>query len=117
MNKRPSGPASPRQLDVYTRSLELTALLQRHLERLSRALRDQAQRAVPSVTLNLAEALGRKGKDRAYHLSIALGSAREVRAIADVALASGMIDAGAAGAIEACGDRVCAMLHALRARS
>jgi four helix bundle protein len=41
---------------------------------------DQAQRASGSSALNLAEAVGRHGADRAQHLRIARGSALEVDA-------------------------------------
>ena len=45
---------------------------------LYRSLGDQALRAATSVPLNIAEARGRQGKDRAYHFRVAFGSAREV---------------------------------------
>ena len=115
MEKMPSNNAALGRLDVYRASLELVAMLQGQHHHFSRALRDQAQRAAPSIVLNLAEALGRRGKDRAHLLSIALGSAREVRAIVDVALVTGMLDTASRNAIDACGDRVCAMLHRMRA--
>jgi four helix bundle protein len=105
------------RLDVYRASLELAAAINRQSDKLDGALRQQASRATPSVVLNLAEALGRRGKDRAHFLSIALGSAREVRAIVDVACATGMLDNTAAEALQVLGDRVCAMLYALRSRS
>ena len=105
------------RLDVYRASLELAAAIKQQSDRFDGALRQQALRAAPSVVLNLAEALGRRGKDRAHILSIALGSAREVRAIVDVACATGLLDVTAAQRLEALGDRVCAMLYTLRARS
>lgn len=115
MKKTQTETASLSSLDVYRTSLEFISALQSQLEKLERSLRQQAQRAAPSIALNLAEALGRLGRDRAHLLSIALGSAREVRAIVDVARATGMMDPATAQDIDSCGDRVCAMLYRLRA--
>ena len=65
--------------------------------------------------LNLAEALGRQSAcDRAHFLAIALGSARETRAICDVAWAAGMIDTACRNALDHRADRICAMLYRLR---
>jgi four helix bundle protein len=43
-----------------------------------RSLADQVIRSASSVPANLAEGHGRFGKDRAYHWSVAYGSAKEV---------------------------------------
>ena len=48
------------------------------------SLRDQAQRAVDSVVLNLAEGCCREGKDRLYHFRVAMGSASECCAVFDL---------------------------------
>ena len=53
--------------------------------RLPRFLKDQLLRAASSVTLNIAEANGRKtNKDRKHFFTIALGSLRETRAAIDL---------------------------------
>ena len=49
-----------------------------------RHLLDQGRRAVESAVLNLAEGCCRTGKDRAYHLRVAQGSAAETVAVLDL---------------------------------
>jgi len=71
------------RLDAYTAAVELDALvvaLTRSAPRGHAWLGDQAQRASASVVLNLAEALGREGADRARMLRISKGSALELDA-------------------------------------
>ena len=58
-----------------------------------RALAHQARRAVASISSNLAEGAGRQGKDRAYHWSIALGSARETHSVLRLMVGIGAVDA------------------------
>ncbi len=81
------------------------------IERNDRDLADQLRRAATSVVLNLAEgsksAKGNKGK----HFAIAHGSASEVRAALNVAVAWGWIDA--ASASPATLDEVLAILWRL----
>jgi four helix bundle protein len=48
-------------------------------------LRQQFERAVLSIALNLAEGTGRSGKDRLYHFRIAYGSCCEVKACLTIA--------------------------------
>jgi four helix bundle protein len=70
----------------------------------------QAQRALSSVCLNLAEGSGRSGADRRKHFRYARGSFREVRAAFDVALALGLLVEQPAPALA---DRLGALLWRL----
>ena len=82
-------PLSARRLDAYRVALELVSLLQPVVTRIAREDKDlaaQLRRALPSVPQNLAEAMRRTGRDRAHLLTVALGSADEVRCLVDVAL-------------------------------
>ena len=56
-------------------------------------LSKQLVRAATSVSLNLAESRGRRGRDRVRFLRIALGSAEESLACLHVAAAWGYVDA------------------------
>jgi four helix bundle protein len=78
-----AGSLDHERLDVYRVALaldELVAGLARHGGRGHGWLLDQAQRAAGSAVLNLAEAVGRDGADRARCLKIARGSVLEVDA-------------------------------------
>lgn len=71
------------RLDLYGVAVALDACVvsgSRAARRGNAALWDQAQRASSSVVLNIAEACGREGADRARCLRIARGSALEVDA-------------------------------------
>ncbi|MCB9740833.1 MAG: four helix bundle protein [Deltaproteobacteria bacterium] len=57
-----------------------------------RCLSDQLTRAALSTPLNLAEGLGRTGRDRLHHLRIAYGSVREAQSAARIVVASGLGD-------------------------
>lgn len=76
------------RLDVYRASLDLVAEAVAMADRLPRgssAIADQLRRAAVSVPLNIAEAMGRSGRDdRRRHLTIARGSAMECGALFDV---------------------------------
>lgn len=76
---------------IYRKSLELIALSQRVIEQLPRGychLADQLRRAASSITLNFAEGSGKTSvRDRKRYFLTARGSANEVVAILDVALA------------------------------
>ncbi len=78
---------------------------------------DQAARASASVVLNLAEALGREGADRARALRIARGSALELDAALTLTLNRGACRAAERGEAKTLNVRVVAMLTALRNRA
>jgi four helix bundle protein len=72
-------------LDVYKLALEVSHWL--HEAPFPRGvawIRDQAQRAMGSVVLNIAEGRGREGDARRNHYRIALGSAAETCAALDI---------------------------------
>src|SRR5687767_10332770 len=102
--------------DAYDRSLDLLRLLAVLLKKL--ATRDaeltrQLRRAAQSIALNISEANRRKGGDRPYLFSVALGSAAEVSTCLDVALCFGYLDElEVAPALELL-DRVTAMTYRL----
>ena len=73
----------------------------------------QLRRAATSMALNVAEGNGRKGRDRAHHFAIALGSTREVIAALDVAEAWGGLNGATAAAARELLDRECRILYAL----
>jgi four helix bundle protein len=77
-------------------------------------LADQAMRASASVVLNLAEALGREGLDRARALRIARGSALELDAALTLMLHRGACRAEARKAAKLLNVRAVALLTALR---
>ena len=71
------------RLDAYTVAVELDGVVVGITHKAGRGhawIADQAMRASASVVLNLAEALGREGADRARTLRIARGSALELDA-------------------------------------
>ncbi len=57
-----------------------------------KSLADQVVRSASSVPANLSEGHGRFGKDRAYHYSIAYGSAKEVDVHLRLLLEAGILD-------------------------
>ena len=78
---------------------------------------DQATRASASVVLNLAEALGREGLDRARALRIARGSALEVDAALTLLLHRGACRTDQRKAARDLTVRVVAMLTVLKRRA
>jgi four helix bundle protein len=71
------------RLDACRVAVELDRLVVQICQRIGRGFSwrcDQLQRASSSVALNLAEAVGRQGADRAQRFRIARGSALEVDA-------------------------------------
>ncbi len=79
-----------------------------------RELLDQLHRAARSVVLNVAEGVGvGRGKRRDQHFRIALGSAREVMAATDLAVATGLVEREAVSVAIDRVDHVCAMLWKL----
>jgi len=102
--------------DAYDRSVDLLRTLAPLLATLAAtdaSLADQLRRAAQSVTLNIAEANRRTLRDRRNRFRIALGSAAEVAACLDVALALGYVDDAAVAAALELVDRVRAMTYRL----
>jgi four helix bundle protein len=87
--------------------------LLRRLARVDQELARQIRRAATSVALNLAEGNGRAGKDRLHCFRIARGSALEVEAGLELAVAWGHVDrAGVTRSLDLVHD-VLAMLAGL----
>lgn len=108
------------RLDAYRVAVELDALVVAMARRAPRGhgrLGDQAQRASGSVVLNLAEAMGREGADRARTLRISRGSALELDAALTLLLHRGGCAPAAREAAKAMTLRVVAMLTRLRDRA
>jgi four helix bundle protein len=85
------------RLDAYQCSLHFLRWLAPQLltvGREHRDLADQLRRASSSIPLNIAEATGRRGKDRVQHNSIAYGSAKECLAALEVAEVFGLLNEG-----------------------
>jgi four helix bundle protein len=102
--------------DAYDRSIDLLrtlAPLLTSLASIDGPLADQLRRAAQSVPLNIAEANRRTLRDRRNRFRIALGSAAEVAACLDVALALGYLEAERVAAALALIDRVRAMTYRL----
>ncbi len=108
------------RLDAYRVATELdgrVVAIARRAPRGHAGLGDQAQRASASVVLNLAEAMGREGADRARALRIARGSALEVDAALTLLAARGACAAAARAEARSLNLRVVAMLTRLRDRA
>ena len=102
--------------DVYDRSLDLIrtlAPLLRSLSATDASLADQLRRAAQSVSLNISEANRRTLRDRRNRFRIALGSAAEVAACLDVAVALDYLEPAAVAPALALVDRVRAMSYRL----
>jgi four helix bundle protein len=102
--------------DAYDRSVDLLRTLAPLLKSLAAcdaSLADQLRRAAQSVPLNVAEANRRTNRDRRNRFRIALGSAAEVAACLDVAVALGYVDGAAIADALTLIDRVRAMTHRL----
>jgi len=83
-------------LKIYETMLDVLRMLRpviAQIEKHDRDLGNQLRRASSSVPLNLAEASGSAGGTRSVRYRTALGSAREVGACIDVALAMGYVEA------------------------
>ncbi len=99
-------------LDAHTVSISLLRTLAPLLQRIAAAdpkLEDQARRAAMSISLNVAEAAERKGKDQRNRFRISLASAAEVVAALEIAVALGYIAEPDAADALALLDRVRAM--------
>jgi four helix bundle protein len=104
---------------TYDVSLELVRVLRPLLEVLvakDRDLASQLRRAASSVTLNVNEGAERTGGDRLHHFRIAAGSAKEVRAALDLAVAWGYLPAARADGALAVVDRLTRLLWGLTRR-
>ena len=102
----------PRRFEAYGVALEMIRGLAAVLPRIKSRdgdLAKQGRRAASSVALNLSEGNRRKGKDRAYHFSVAAGSADEVLAVLEVSEAWGYLSPQATGSLKDLLDRVLAM--------
>ena len=108
------------RLDAFSVAVELDGAVVAIAHRAGRGhawIADQAMRASASVVLNLAEALGREGADRARALRIARGAARELDAALTLMVHRGACRAAERQAAKALTVRVVAMLTALRNRA
>jgi len=108
------------RLDAYRVAVELDGAVVAIAHRSGRGhawIADQVMRASASVVLNLAEALGREGADRARALRIARGSALELDAALTLMLHRGACREADRKAAKALTVRVVAMLTALRNRA
>ena len=112
-------PTSARRFDAYRVALQfvqavspLIPLIRRHDTELAK----QVQKALPSAPQNFVEAMRRVGQDRAHLLTVALGSADEVRTILDISVVRTYITAEQAHLPEQLGDRFCAMTFRIRER-
>ncbi len=87
----------PHRLDCYRVSLDFCTLAARIIPRGHRELRDQLTRASLSISLNIAEGVGRvSALDRAHFFAIARGSAMECGAVVDAARSMGLVSVGTA---------------------
>ncbi len=98
-------------LDAQFVVIDLVGHLRPIVSQCEASLADQLRRAANSTALNIAEADGRTGRDRANRFRIARGSALEVRAAVRLAVAWGYV--AEAEAAEALLDRLAAMLWRL----
>jgi len=97
------------RLDAYRRACSVARRVRATpFPRGDAPLKDQAKRAADSVVLNLAEGVGRAGKDRQRHFRIAIGSAAEASAVFD------LVDLPGGAESQAELRRVAAMLRKLR---
>jgi len=102
--------------DAYDRSLDLIralAPLARTLASHDATLTKQLRDAASSITQNLAEGSGRRGKDRKAHWSYAHGSTEEVIGILDLVVAWGYLDEAAVRTARELAGRVRAMAFRL----
>lgn len=87
------------------------------IQRRDKSLADQLRRAASSVVLNLAEAAYNNAGHRRSRLESARGSANEVRAALQLAVAWGIVTQEQAAPIDALYDRVLAMTYRLWLRA
>ena len=104
------------RFEAYDNALNCVRTLRGVLPTMARAdggLAKQLRRAASSIVLNVAEARGRKGRDRAHLFAIALGSTREALAALDVSEAWGDLRAKQTEAARSLLDRQCGLLYPL----
>ena len=104
------------RLDAYRVAVRLDELVTSVARRPGRGhawLREQAEKASGSVVLNLAEAVGREGADRAQRLRISRGSALEVEAAMTLLAHRGLCPATARAEARALVVRLVSMLTRL----
>jgi len=103
---------------IYRKSLELIRLSARVIDALPRGhahLADQLRRATSSITLNFSEGAGKSSsRDRRRYFHSARGSANEVVAICDVALAFHALDKKLHDEAVDVADHLAAMLSRFR---
>ena len=107
------------QLDVGRVSLEALVkgdCLVKQLPRGYACLADQLRRALASAYLNTAEAISRRGKDRAMRLRVAKAEANEAAAAVDALKALGLVTVADAEQLPDLVGRVCQMLSGLERR-
>ncbi len=108
------------RLDAFAVAIELDSAVVAIAHKSGRGhawIADQAMRASASVVLNLAEALGREGADRARALRISRGSALELDAALTLMRHRGACREAERKAAKGLTVRVVAMLTALRNRA
>lgn len=113
-------PTSTRRLDAYKVALQLVAFVQPLVTRIAKHDKDLAQqmrRSLPSIPHNLCEGLRRIGNDRSHLLTVALGSAEELRVGIDIAACLGILTPAEAQTADQLADRTCAMLFRLHQRT
>ena len=106
----------PTTFDAYTRSLDLLRALVPVFAKTGASdtdLTDQMRRAAQSTTQNISEGNRRTGRDRANRFRCACGSADEVRACLDIALALGYLEREHVAVALDLVDRVVAMTFKL----
>jgi four helix bundle protein len=104
------------KFDAYEVAVELVRSLREVVARLrsrDAKLADEIRRAATSIVLNLAEGSKRAGLDRTHHFRLSHGSAAEVKAALDLAIAWGDIDAASVAPARVLLDRELAMLYRL----
>ena len=114
-------PLCARRLDAYKVALQLQQYLQPLVDRMQRtkSTHEHAQqllRSLPSITNNLCEAMRRTGGDRPHLLTVALGSADEIRSTIDSVVITGAMTPEQAAHADGLADRYCAMVFRLRQR-
>jgi len=106
-------------LIIQQRALEAAGGLQRLLpvvRKRDRSLFDQIHRAMNSVVLNIAEADGNDAGTAKARFATACGSAKEVRAGMQLAVAYGYVSSSRVNEVDIALDEVCAMSWRLSGR-